>query len=172
MKFPIFAPLILLALATPVVAQEVRVAPGLVWHGAIFGDDDPKSTGSIRPTIGVITRGQVDRRAGFTFEARLEPIGIRNPHFDERLHSLDLLAGVEIGRRFTIRPGAGVVVQSWMGRDAESAFGIAPALSIAIGHRHAGGGFHISPEFVGRASFTHGALSWMAGLQIPITVPR
>ena len=165
-------------------AMEVRVAPGLVWHGGIFGDDSPKSAGAIRPTLSLVTRGQLQRFAGFTFEAMIEPIGIANPHFDERLQSLHALAGIELGRRFTIRPAAGVGVQLWSGSRAESGIGLAPALAIAIGHRHAPRSgvaatqepdttrwrlVHISPELVARVSYSHGAFSWMAGIQAPFT---
>ncbi|MEX2271162.1 MAG: hypothetical protein WD690_06825 [Vicinamibacterales bacterium] len=91
--------------ATPAFAQprppasiDASVALGLVWHGAIVGDDDPKEAGAVRPIVSFIARGQLHRLAGFTFESTLEPMGLDNPHFDERLHSLHLLAGIEIGR--------------------------------------------------------------------------
>jgi hypothetical protein len=167
--------------AVPAAAQDVRVAPGLVWHGAIFGDDDPKSAGSLRPTVSVVTRGQLRRFVGATFEAMLEPLGVPNPHFDERLHSFHALIGAEIGRTFTVRPAAGVAVQLWSGSRAESWMGLAPALAIAIGHRHPPSGYraarragvptlvHISPEMIARMSYSHGAFSWMAGIQVPFT---
>jgi len=175
-------------IVTPAAAQqrpptgiEVTLAPGLVWHGAIFGDDDPKSAGAARLTVAGLVRAHIHRLAGFTFEGAIEPMGITNPHFDEHLHSLHALAGVEIGRRLTVRPAIGVAVQVWTGRNAESGVGIAPAVGLAIGHRHRpqpgpGSGrwqfAHISPEVIARASMTHGTFSWMAGVQVPFTWRR
>ena len=165
-------------MSSPAAAQDVRVAPGLVWHGAIFGDDNPKSTGSVRPTVSLLARGQTRRFAGFTFEAMLEPIGVANPHFDESLHSLHTQIGAEFGRGFTVRPAIGLGVQLWSGASAESGIGLAPAVSIAFGHRHppapgpAGSTWrlvHISPEVVARMSYSHGAFSWMGGIQVPFT---
>src|SRR5688500_5001286 len=130
---------------------ETRLAPGLVWHGAIFGDDNPKTTGGLRPTIAVLVRGRPERLFGFSFEAMLEPLGVANPHFDERLHSLQLHAGAEIGRRAIVRPSVGIGVQVWSGSSAETGLGLAPAVGIAVGHRRA--------EAVARASYSHGAFS-------------
>ena len=167
--------------AMPVSAQDVRLSPGLVWQAGVFGDDDPESTGGVRPTGSLLVRGQAARRAGLTFEATIEPLGIANPHFDERLHTVHLLIGPEIGRRLTIRPVVGVGVQIWTGSRAEDALGPALAAGIAIGHRHPPGPgaagsewrrVHISPEFIARCSFSPGALSWMAGIQVPITWRR
>lgn len=167
--------------SSPAVAQDVRIAPGLVWHGAIFGDDDPKSAGSVRPTVSLVARGQLRRFVGLSFEALLEPLGVSNPHFDERLRSLHAMVGAEIGGRYTVRPAAGVALQLWSGSRAESGATLAPAIAIAIGHRHPPSGYranstasaatlvHISPELVARMSYSHGAFSWMAGLQVPFT---
>ena len=172
---------LLMLCALPVSAQEVRLAPGLVWQGGVFGDDDPKGTGAVRPTGSLVVRGQTARSIGLTFEATIEPLGIDNPHFDERLHTMHLLFGPEIGGRFTIRPALGIGLQFWTGSSTESLLGAGLAAGIAIGHRHrpapgpSGTEWrraHISPELIARFSGSPGALTWMAGVQVPITWRR
>jgi hypothetical protein len=175
------AAVLLTVCAMPVSAQDVRLAPGLVWQAGIFGDDGPESTAGLRPTGSLLVRGQTARRVGLTFEATIEPLGIDNPHFDERLHTMHLLFGPEIGGRFTVRPAVGLGVQFWTGSSAEYPVGAALAAGIAIGHRHPPGQgpagtewrrVHISPELIARFSGSPGALTWMAGMQVPITWRR
>ena len=176
------AALLVIAWAAPAAAQggtlEARVAPGLVWAAGVFGDDSPKSVSAVRPVISAIVRGSAHRRFGWTFEAMLEPLGLANPHFDEQLHSLHVLAGVEIGRGIYVRPAFGAGLQVWTGLYAEQGLGIGPAAGLAIGHRHMpppgeGPGqwrrVHISPELIARTSFTRGALSAFVGVQVPVT---
>jgi hypothetical protein len=165
----------------PLSSIELRLAPGIVWAGGTFGDDDPESTRGVRPTLSGLARGHSDRWFGASFEAALEPLGARNPHFDEHLRVLYLLAGVELGGIITVRPAIGAGIQLWSGSRATSSIGLARAASIAIGHRHRraavrGGGVwtrvHVSPEAIARIAYSHGALSWMAGVQVPVTWRR
>jgi hypothetical protein len=144
---------------------EARIAAGIVWHGAVFGDDSPKSSKGIRPVVSGIVRTRADKGAGVTLEATLEPFGVQNPHFDERLHNLNLLVGVEIGRTFVVRPALGMAVQFWSGSRAES--GISPAISagLSFGHRR-------KAEVIARAAFAPGVGSLMAGVQLPFLASR
>jgi hypothetical protein len=168
----------LVTLAWPVAASaqeppagttDVRFAPGIVRHGGVFGDDSPEwASPTLALTVGIQVRTRAARRTGFSFEATLDPVGVRNPHFDETLHSLYLLAGAEIGRRTYVRPGAGIAFQMFSGAFAAGpsaglAFGVAVGRKQAIGER-----MHVSPEFVARASASPGAGHWMIGVQVPI----
>ena len=160
------------ATASPVLAQdtsrpgtEARLGIGIVWHGAVFGDDNPKGRTNIRPVVSGIVRTRADKGAGFTLEATFEPLGVRNPHFDERLHNLNLLAGVEIGRTFIVRPALGLGLQFWTGRSAESFVSPAINAGLSVGHRD-------KVEFIARGAFAPGVGSLMGGVQMPFTFGR
>ena len=144
---------------------EARVAAGIVWHGAVFGDDNPKGTRGLRPVISALVRGRADKSTGFTFEAALEPFGIANPHFDERVHTLHLLGGFEMGRRVAVRPSLGMAVQFWTGSSAETPVSLAIAAGLAVGAPR-------KVEFIARGAVAPGVGSLMAGVQMPFPVGR
>jgi hypothetical protein len=147
---------------------ELRFVPGLVRQGGIFGDDDPLSTAATGFTLGFQARRRPARTAGLTLEVTLQPIALKNPHFDERLRSIFAEAGVEIGTRVYVRPAGGVALQMWSGADAADP-GFAVAMSVAVGYRsHAGTRMTWAPELVARAAASFGALHWMLGVQVPI----
>jgi len=151
---------------------DVRVAPGLVRQGGLFGDDDPESTAGPGFVIGTQLRGQMHRRTGFSFEATLQPVGIRNPHFDETLHTIYFLIGPEIGRRTYVRPAGGVALQAWSGSMAESGLNLALAFGVAVGHRWSVQGRDVGVEGVARSSCTPGACSFMLGVQVPVSMKK
>jgi hypothetical protein len=109
---------VLISLAGPTAANaqdpapgtvDVRFVPGIVRQGGIFGDDSPETAAATTGfTLGLQVRTANTRRTGFSLELTFQPIGVRNPHFDESLRSLYVLAGAEIGRRTYVRPAAGV----------------------------------------------------------------
>ena len=150
---------------------DVRVAVGLARQGGIFGDDDPESSSGVGASLSVQVRGQMRRRTGASFEVTFQPIAIRNPHFDESLQTVFLLAGAEIGRTLYVRPAFGIGLQMWSGSSAESAGSVALAAGISIGRRGVG-----SPrtgiEAIARCAASHGALGWMIGAQVPFSVRK
>jgi hypothetical protein len=151
---------------------DVRIAPGIVRQGGIFGDDDPESTAGYGFVIGAQMRGQMHRRTGFSFEATLQPVGIRNPHFDETLHTIYFLIGPEIGRRTYVRPVGGMALQAWSGSLAESGLNLALAFGLAVGHRKPAQGRDVGVEGIARASCSPGACSFMLGVQVPVSMTK
>jgi hypothetical protein len=164
--------LLALAFAGPASAQEqprsggaeIRFAAGLVWQQGVFGDDDPESHSGLGAILGAQVRRRTARRTGASLEVAFQPVGLPNPHFDETLHTFYVLAGPEIGRRFYVRPVAGVALQAWSGSRAESGLNFALAVGVAVGRRTG----KFAPEFVFRASASPGAASAMIGVQIAI----
>jgi hypothetical protein len=147
---------------------ELRFAPGLVQQYGVFGDDDPRGTSAIGPTLGFQLRRHPAHRTGFSFEATLQPTGIDNPHFDETLRSIYVQAGAEIGRRMYVRPSAGVAFQFWSGAFAADP-SIALAFGVAIGYRRPPGErASFWPELVARVSGGPGIGHAMVGVQVPI----
>ncbi len=153
---------------------ELRFSPGVVRQGGVFGDDDPEGAGStFGVTAGLQVRLSPTRRAGLVFEAVLQPVGVRNPHFDETLRSLYTQVGIEIGRRTYVRPSLGVAFRSWSGASAGEATSLAPAIGLAIGRRGLPtAGVSVWPELVLLSSFEAGAWHWMIGVQVPIARAR
>jgi hypothetical protein len=95
----ILAPIILAwnapthAQPAPAGSLDVRFAPGFVRQGGIFGDDSPASAPpALGMTIGLQLRTPTTRRTGFSVEAILQPVGVRNPHFDETPSTLTVIA--------------------------------------------------------------------------------
>jgi hypothetical protein len=154
----------------PGPGPDVRIAPAVGYQGGVFGDDSPKSNDGAGFSIGAQVRGQTHRRTGFSFEAALQPIGIRNPHFDETLHTAYFLIGPEIGRRTYVRPAGGVALQMWSGTRAESGLDLALAFGLAIGHRRTMGNRDVGFEFVAKSSCSIGACSALLGLQVPVNM--
>lgn len=152
---------------------ELRVAPGVFRQGGIFGDDSPRrADGTFGATVGLQVRRHPARRSGFSFEATLQPMGVRNPHFDETLRSVYVQAGLEIGRRFYVRPSGGVAVRFWSGAfAADPSIGL--ALGLAIGYRRPPTErVSVWPELVLRSSAEPGAGHWMIGVQVPVAWSR
>lgn len=167
-------------LAAPAVAQEssgmsgaeTRFAAGVVWQQGVFGDDDPEARSSIGAIVGLQVRRRTTRTLGASFEIAVQPIGIRNPHFDESLHTIYALAGPEIGRRTYVRPTGGVALQIWSGSSAESGLGFALAAGVAVGRRAQAGHRSFNPEFVIRCSASPGAAAVIVGGQVAISSVR
>ncbi len=168
---------LLIALAVPARAQEtppvggaeIRFAAGIVWQGGIFGDDDPESGSGPGAILGLQLRRRTTGLVGASLEFALQPIGLPNPHFDETLRTFYVMAGPEIGRRFYVRPAAGIALQMWSGAMAESGLGAALAAGIAVGWRRDMRRRGFSPEFVVRCSAAPGAASTMVGVQVAIS---
>jgi hypothetical protein len=161
--------------AVPARAQEtapaaaVRFAPGFGAAGGIFGDDDPRSVSGVGASVGLQVRARPDRRTGASLEIAFEPFGIGNPHFDETLRTIYVLAGAEIGRHWYVRPAGGIGFQLWSGLFAESGISTALAMSVAVGRRLERDRVDVGIEAVGRTSFSLGALSWTLGVQVPMS---
>jgi hypothetical protein len=177
----VFSVLVLAAgVAVPAAAQEPapagvewRLTPAVVRQGGVFGDDDPERSGAkLGVTLGGQARFQPQRFAGFVFEATLLPVSIRNPHFDESLQSLQAQIGVELGRRFYVRPSLGAALHLWSGAFAEGAR-VGPAAALGIGLRpKPGRGVTVWPELVARTSAEIGAAAWAVGVQVAIAKSR
>jgi hypothetical protein len=153
---------------------EVRLTPGLVLQGGVFGDDDPEGAGA-KPGImgGVQVRFQPGYFLGFVFDGALQPVGIRNPHFDETMRSIHAQFGLEIGRRVYVRPSLGMALHFWSGTSAAPSPSKGLAAGFAIGRRKSvSGDGGVWPELALRASAEPGAGMWMIGLQVPIARKR
>jgi hypothetical protein len=169
-----FALFLLLAAPAPARAQEeprfggaeTRFAAGVVWQRGIFGDDDPEAQSAAGLIVGMQLRHRTTGRVGASLELAFQPIGLPNPHFDEALHTLYVLAGPEIGRRLYVRPVGGVALQIWSGSRAESAFSFALAAGVAVGWSLTSRDGRFRPELVVRCSASPGALSTMIGVQV------
>jgi hypothetical protein len=145
-----------------------RLVPGAGGLGGVFGDDNPRGVSGVGISIGLQVRGRPSQRTGPSFELAFEPIGVGNPHFDETLRTIYLMAGAEIGRRWYVRPAGGFALQLWSGSRAETGLNPALAMSVAVGRHLERGGVTVAIEGVGRTSFSPGALSWTLGMQVPI----
>jgi hypothetical protein len=160
-----------LAFSTPALAQqpaggaETRFSAGIVWQHGIFGDDDPEATSNTGVVLGMQVRHRTAGRVHASLEIALQPTGLRNPHFDETLRTLYVLAGPEIGRRTYVRPTAGVALQMWSGSLAESGANFALAIGVAVGRRANTRRMWLNPEFIVRCSGSPGAASTMIGIQ-------
>ena len=150
---------------------DIRGGAGLVSQGGVFGDDDPESDRGLGLTLGLQVRGQMHRRTGGSLDVVFQPVGIRNPHFDETLRTLFILAGAEIGRRTYVRPAFGVALQTWSGTSAESGGDLALAAGIAIGRRGVGSP-RVGIEAIARCAASPGALGWMLGVNVPVRLSR
>lgn len=175
-----FALCLLLVAAAPARAQEeprvggaeTRFAAGIVWQRGIFGDDDPEARSAPGVIVGMQVRHRTTGRVGASLELAFQPVGLPNPHFDEALHTLYVLAGPEIGRRLYVRPVGGVALQIWSGSRAESALSFALAAGIAVGWSPTSRGGRFRPELVVRCSASPGALSTVIGVQVGMGVGR
>jgi hypothetical protein len=147
---------------------ETNYAAGVVWQRGIFGDDDPETRSAPGIILGLQVRDRTAGRTSASIELSFQPIGLANPHFDEALHTLYVLAGAQIGRRLYVRPAGGIALQMWTGSRTESAFSFALAAGFAVGWRDQSrhGRFH--PELVVRCSASPGAISTLIGVQIAI----
>jgi len=155
----------------PPTGADVRVAVGIGQQGGVFGDDDPESSLGVGLSLAVQVRGQTARRTGASLEVAFHPIGIRNPHFDETLRTVFLLAGAEIGRTFYVRPAFGIGLQLWSGTRAESGGGFALGAGIAVGRKRVGSA-RTGLEVMARCAGSPGAIGWMIGVQVPIGLRR
>ena len=96
--------------------RSVRIAGGIVQQGGIFGDDDPlRSKPQLGATLSIGIRRHPTHPVGLAFETVLEPMPIRNPHFDESVSRVFLQVGPEMGRRVYVRPTAGAAISFWSG---------------------------------------------------------
>ena len=148
---------------------DVRFVPGIVGQGGIFGDDSPEAAATTAGlTLGFQVRTANTRRTGFSLELTFQPVAVHNPHFDESLRSLYVLAGAEIGRRTYVRPAAGVALQMFSGAFAASP-SLGLALGVGVGHRRpVGDRMDVGVEFSAASSGGPGVGHWMMGVQVPI----
>jgi hypothetical protein len=151
--------------------RSVRLAAGVVSQQGMFGDDHPlTSEPQTGATASLVIRRHPTHRLGLAFETALEPIAIRNPHFDESVSRLYLQIGAEIGRRFYVRPTVGGAINAWSGRFSAGGLTLAPAAALAAGYRHTlNGGWSVSPEFVTRATAEIGAITRSVGVHISVS---
>lgn len=168
----------LCSLAGPIAAHaqdsapgtvDIRFVPGIVGQGGIFGDDSPEEASTTAGlTLGLQIRTGNTRRTGLSLELTFQPVALQNPHFDESLRSLYVLAGAEIGRRTYVRPAAGVALQMFSGAFAEGP-SLGLALGVGVGHRRpVGDRMDVGVEFSAAASGSPGVGHWMMGVQVPI----
>ena len=178
MAIPIGAVVVLISLALATAAQaqdrapgtvDVRFVPGIVGQGGIFGDDSPQTAATTAGlTLGLQVRTANTKRTGFSLDLTFQPVAVQNPHFDESLRSLYVLAGAEIGRRTYVRPAAGVALQMFSGAFAASP-SLGLALGVGVGHRRpVGDRMDVGVEFSAASSGSPGAAHWMMGVQVPI----
>lgn len=150
-------------------SARFRAGLGAGMDGGVFGDDDPKSVSHPGITLGLQARAGVARRTGLVFETTLQPIGLKNPHFDETLNTLYLQAGPEVGRMTYIRPMFGVGIQAWSGTRSCQCLELAPSVGLAAGHQfQLTPKISVRPEFFTRAAMTFGAIGWQMGVQVPV----
>ena len=162
--------LVLIHAADGAAQTSVRGAVGIVHQVGIFGDDNPRSTSNKSLTFGVETRRAPEERAGFAFDMTVPTRVLINPHIDERLFSVYLLAGGEFGRRTFARILGGAALGLFTGSQAESPLELMPAAGFSLGH-HIDVGMHtrVTPEVVARGAIRWGVASWMMGLQVAVS---
>ena len=169
--------------------RSVRIAGGVVSQGGMFGDDAPlRSKPQLGATLSIGIRRHPTHQVGLAFEIAFEPMPIRNPHFDESVSRVYLQLGPEIGRRLYVRPTAGGAVSFWSGTmipvhdergeligsaGGSGGLSLAPALGVTAGYRHTSrGDVRIQPELVIRVAAEVGAVTWSAGAQIAVSLPK
>ena len=165
------SPLSLYAQQADTDRRSIRLAAGAVSQQGMFGDDHPlTSEPQTGPTASMVIRRHPTHRLGLAFETALEPMAIRNPHFDESVSRLYLQIGTEIGRRFYVRPTVGGAINAWSGRFSAGGLTLAPAATLAAGYQHTlKGGWSVAPEFVTRGAAEIGVITRSVGLQIAVT---
>ena len=129
--------------------RSVRITAGIVSQHGIFGDDSPlRSAPQIGPTVAIGIRRHPEHLLGLAFEAAIEPVPVRNPHFDESVSRVYVQLGPEIGKRVYLRPMAGGALNFWSGSRSSSGLTFGPAFTLAAGYRHTSRG-HSDPARTG-----------------------
>lgn len=137
----------------------VLVVPGFAHERAIFGDDDPKITARVGPTIGVQARSGRTGLTALVFEGTFHMRPAENPHYPELFAPLTFQLGGQVGRTFHVRPSGGGAWQSGS---------VMPVAGVAVGFERRVGNYRVAPELAVRVSGSHGIAGWMAGVQVPI----
>ena len=148
-----------------------RLAPGLGFATATFGDDNPRSSTAGAVTIGAFLLLPVSGATDVTIEATWRPTKISNPHFDESFTSLYLLAGMQFGGKSVyVRPSLGVDLQYWSGAWSTGESGTAGAIGLAVGFEKPidTGPWHIAPEAGLKFTLAHGVSSFLLLLSFGI----
>ena len=160
----------ILFLASTAVAQSrssgvgFRIAPGVGYASASFGDNSPRSSSSFAFTLGGLVLFPVSSSTDIVLEATWRPTELDNPHFDESFSSVYLMGGVQFGSGAVyFRPSIGVDFQTWSGTMTETSSGTAGALALAIGteKRIGAGPWLLAPEGSVRFSLTNGLSSFL-----------
>jgi hypothetical protein len=141
-----------------------RIAPGVGYASASFGDDSPRSSSSVAFTLGGLLLFPVSASTDIVVEGTWRPTELDNPHFDESFSSVYLLGGVQFGGGAVyFRPSIGVDFQTWSGTMTETSSGTAGALALAIGteKRIGAGPWLLAPEGSIRFSITSGLSSFL-----------
>jgi hypothetical protein len=152
---------------SPPAKASVLFVPGIVFTAGLFGDDSPKGTDRLGPSLG--TRLCIGGRgAAFIGDLNFLPLPLTNPHFDEKLRPAFVDAGVRIGRGTCFRIGAGLTLQFWSGKSAASKLDYGLTLMVAAGREGFGGWKRVAPELVVRASAARGIALLSLGAQAAI----
>ena len=148
---------------------EARLVPGIALQRGVFGDDAPRSRQETGLAVGGHILARRSDRFAWVFEGVLQPNGLQNPHFDERVSSLYLQFGPEFGRRVHVRATAGIALQSWSGSRSCGCLDMAPAAGLAVGvERAVGPAVRITPEFFARGSIGYGIFQSSMGVQVGV----
>jgi hypothetical protein len=149
--------------AAPVMAgaQTLREDPatfvvvGAVYQRAVFGDDNPKASAEVGPTIGLLFRSGRSGRSALTLEIVAQPNPPHNPHYQESFAPIVVMAGAQMGRRTYVRLSGGVTTVT----------NIAPMLGIAVGIERPIRSRRIGLEVVTRAGGSPGVFGGAMGVQ-------
>lgn len=153
----------------PETRLVARVVLGVACQTGVFGDEGTETASN----VGLAIAGQLwvpwsDAKA-VVVEGALQPTGLANPFFDERVRIFFVQAGPEFGRRTYVRPSAGLALRFWSGSRASDNLDAAFAVGVAVGRRvPVAARAEISPEFVLRITGGPGAVNTSVGVQVPI----
>jgi len=99
----------ILFLASTAVAQNrssgvgFRIAPGIGYASASFGDNSPRSSSSFAFTLGGLVLFPVSSTTDIVLEATWRPTELDNPHFDESFSSVTTGDTVAVNGRMNLR---------------------------------------------------------------------
>jgi len=169
-RVPALVLLLTWSVASPALAQSanrgvgLRLAPGVGFATASFGDNSPRSSSGFAFAVGGLVLFPVSSKTDIVLEATWRPTKLDNPHFDESFSSIYLMGGVQFGGGSVyFRPSIGVDFQTWSGAMTETSSGTAGALGLAIGteKRIGAGPWMLAPEGSVRFSLTSGLSSFL-----------
>jgi hypothetical protein len=153
----------------PASGVEARLTAGVGRQYGVFGDDSPKDSQGVAPSVGGHLLARRSPRFAWVLEGTLHPAGLKNPHFDESVSSLYVQFGPEFGRRVHVRPAVGMAVQSWSGSRSCQCMDLALAGGVAAGTAHlVGAGVRVTPELFARGAMAVGAFTSAVGVQVGV----